>query len=383
MTCKATCHTLAISSHIDKLGFTVPRINPELCIDCQACKRVCPAINDIKTDQPINTFAVSAKEESVLKQTSSGGLASILANLFLENGGIVYGCDGTDISHVQHKRITNLNQLPTIQGSKYIQSDISKIFNNLLTDLRNQKDVLFIGVSCQVAGIKQYLRRDFPNLYTIDIICHGAASQQMLDQNINYHKKKLGLKSIHNVKFRQKYYDSSLTPQIRYGLFFDSNNSHFSFTGIKDPFTYAYSNNQLFRDSCYSCKYTKPERVADITLGDFWKLGQDSILIKQLGVSLCITHTDKGDRLLSKVSDLILIEKRELNEAINGNPQLIEPTKAHTKLRYFRNEYIKNGLYKAVLKTNRKQILKIRLYNIAKKLGITTLRNYFLDKCHK
>lgn len=383
MTCAASCPVGAITVAIDSLGFFIPQINSNTCINCKLCQRVCPAINEVKIASPISTYAASAKDQEIIECTSSGGLATLLAQSVLDAGGVVYGCDGTDIHHVRHIRITESVQLQSIKGSKYVQSDISGIYKYLLKDLKDGRDVLFIGLSCQVAGVKQFAKKEYANLYTIDVICHGAASQKMLSQDILYHKNRLNLSLIQKVKFRNKYFDEKFIPQIRYGLFFDGDNERYSFTGIDDPFTFGYGNNQLFRNSCYSCKYAKVARVADITLGDFWKLGKDSALKDRLGVSLCITHTIKGEKLLKSITDKIDIEIRDISEAINGNPQLVCPTTPSAKLKYFRNLYKHYGLVKAIYKTNRTTILKLKIHKVLWFCGVIKLKHYLLGKCRK
>lgn len=383
MACAASCPVDAITTTTDAFGFSIPQINPNICVNCKLCQRICPAINDVRIANPINTYAASAKDYDILKHTSSGGLATLIAQSFLDDGGVVYGCDGTNIHHVNHRRITELTQLRFIQGSKYIQSDISNIYKEVLEDLKNDKNVLFIGLSCQVAGLNQYLKKEYSNFYTIDIVCHGAASQKMLSQDIIYHKERLNITSIKDVKFRIKSLDEKSTPQIRYGLFFVGDEIRYSITGIDDPFTFGYANNQLFRDSCYNCKYTKTARVGDITLGDFWMLGSDSALKNKLGVSLCITHTLKGEKLLKTIIDKIDIERRTLAEAVIGNPQLVCPSTPSQKLHYFRDLYVNQGLAKAIYNTNRITILKIKVHKILKLCGVIKIKHSILNKCRK
>lgn len=370
MTCAASCPVKAISTAIDSLGFAIPKIDSDICVNCGKCQRVCPSINETDSFPPKNTYAAAAKNSDILKKCSSGGIATIIAQSVIKSGGIVYGCDGTDAYHVRHRRIIDSGHLSSIQGSKYVQSDISGVFKDLLSDLKGGKTVLFIGLSCQVAAIKQYVDYDYPNLYCIDIICHGAASQKMLNQDIDYHLKRLNLESIHDLRFRHKYYDNDSIVRIQYGLFFRSGEVQYSFRSIEDPFTFGYSNNQLSRDSCYLCKYANISRVADLTLGDYWGLNQDSKLKNKLGFSLCITHTEKGNELFNDISEDIDFEERSIEEAIKGNPQLIRPTDPHEKLENFRKIYRKYGLSKAVFMANRKLIIKIRILNIAKRIGL-------------
>lgn len=335
MACQAICPHNAIINVKNKLGFSFPKITQDVCTNCGLCVRICPSLHTPHLNPSDKVYALAAKDTKVLEKCASGGIATLLAKQFIIEGGVVYGCSGEDIEHICHIRIDNVDELYKIQGSKYVQSDIRVTYKQVKQDLLSGLKVLYIGISCQIAGIKNFLIRNFENLYTIDIICHGGASQKMISDDIEYYRRKYHLSAVSNIRFREKVIENSAL-RVKYGLFFSSGNKTFDNVGKDDPFTYGYSQNILFRDSCYNCKYTNLQRVGDLTIGDFWKLGKDAGLYDRLGVSLCLPHTIKGKEMIDKIFNEVDARERTLQEAIHGNPQLIKPTKPGNDMSIFR-----------------------------------------------
>lgn len=376
MACAASCGSNAIEPFVDDIGFKHPRILQDKCIDCGLCQRVCPSVNPPKLVPPLATYAVAAKNHELLRNSASGGVAGLLTARIINQGGVVYGCDGSNILHVQHRRAETLDQAACFSGSKYLQSDISGIYRAVKTDLVNGRTVLVIGISCQIAGLKKYLRKDWDNLYTIGIICHGGASQKMVDDNADYYCKKFGIDNIHNVKFRKKLVDSSGNGRIQYGFYFESDGKQYNNHGFDDPFTFGYGTNILFRDSCYQCHYTRPERVADLTIGDFWGLGADAGFKVAKGVSVAIPHTPKGVKMIDSLSSSSRIVPRDFAEAVSGNPQLIKPTRPGFYLKKFRRDFPEKGFARALKGIRKRFLWRVRIASRLKRFGMPSLASH-------
>lgn len=373
MACAASCGSNAIETVVNDIGFRHPRIIQDKCIDCGLCQRICPTVNPPLLAPPLETFAVAAIDRMVLSNSASGGAAGLLTAWIINRGGVVYGCDGTDIGHVSHRRAETLTDAACFAGSKYLQSDISSIYPAVKADLLNGRDVLVIGVSCQIAGLKKYLRKDWDNLYTIDIICHGAASQKMVDDNAEYYCSELGVGALQNVNFRKKIVDPEGSGRIQYGFYFDVDGRKYDNHGFDDPFTFGYGTNLLFRDCCYQCPYTRSERVADLTVGDFWGLGDDAGFRCADGVSVVMSHTSKGGEMVEVLRSRAKIVQRDFAEAATGNPQLLTPTRPGFYLKKFRRDYPEKG-FAASLKSIRKRFLwRVRIASRLKKYGLSAL----------
>lgn len=116
---------------------------------------------------------------------------------------MVYGACGEDIFHVRHVRIDRPEEVERIRGSKYVQSDVEGIFPSVRRDLQQGLKVLFTGTPCQVGGLKGYLQQEYDNLLTLDLVCHGVPSQQMLNENISYYTHQKDGRKI-RLEFRRK-----------------------------------------------------------------------------------------------------------------------------------------------------------------------------------
>ena len=123
-------------------------------------------------------YAVKHKDEMIRAASRSGGIFTALSDQVLSNGGVVYGCVLTEEFDAVHIRTDNAEDRNRMRGSKYIQSKLGDTFKSVKTDLDAKKSVLFSGTSCQVAGLKKYIGKEYDNLFCVDIVCHGVPSKK-------------------------------------------------------------------------------------------------------------------------------------------------------------------------------------------------------------
>ena len=363
--CESICTHNAISMVVDRVGFVYPQVNETKCISCGLCSKVCPIINDVALREPINSFvAVSTDNEEQLSSTS-GGLASTFARYIIsEKQGIVYGCTGENCHHVRHIRIDKTADLYKLKGSKYVQSDISGIYNYVKKDLSDGKIVLFIGTPCQNAGLKSYLRRDYDNLYCVDFVCHGVPSQKMLSDHINtlklkdkantasFRYKEKGKKSRYLLTITNKY--KSLLYRKGYRV---------------DLYMSGFLLGLFYRDSCYSCKFATSKRVSDLTIGDYWDKAKEynALINSNDGLSQMHINSEKGQKLINELSTKIASEPIELEKLLKHSLQLQEPMKRHEKHGLFMQLYPNEGFKKAckiAMASNYKAFRKQRVLDI-------------------
>lgn len=355
--CKSICPKDAISIEIDQTGKEIPNINKDKCIDCGLCKEVCPELNSVNRNCAKYSIAAVQKERGD-RLSSSGGVATALAEKIIDKGGVVIGCASLE-GKVQHVIAQNSSELKALKGSKYVYSRNGKTYKEIKEILESKKIVLYVGTPCQVAGLKNFLRKDYVNLFTVDLICHGVPPFKYLSEHIES-------------KVKNKKWDRVTFRGIRdfYLSVYDNDKIVYSRKSKEDLYFSAFLDGLTYRENCYTCQYANPERVGDITLGDFWGLNRNSLQVKMQGrISVCLPNSEKGEKLLLECEDILFMEKRPFNEAVNekqGN--LIRPSKRHEDRDEFLTLYRQYGFDKAVSKTSLgKQVKKTRIKNILMK----------------
>ena len=366
--CYNICPKNAIEMKEDELGYIYPNINKKNCIDCKLCEKVCPTLNESEFKAPQKCYAAKVNDDEKLKKSTSGGIATALSEEIIRNNGIVYGAAYLDNCEVNHIRVTELEELDKLKGSKYVHSYVQNTYQLVKEDLLKNNEVLFIGTPCQIDGLRKYLMKEYENLYLVDLICHGVPSQKFLKEEVYRCANTL---DIDRVNFRDKTF-SDFTFSIN-----KNKKDIYSQIWIKNPYFYAFMKSITYRENCYLCQYAKKERISDITIGDFWGLKEDSNFYKERkkGLSVILPITDKGLRLLNRVEKMIIVEERTIKEAIDGNDQLRTPAIKSKDRKKFISYYAdnksffksykkacKNNYYKQIIKSNKfvKKILELR-----------------------
>ena len=222
----------------------------------------------------------------------------------------VYGAT-LENNHVYHKRITTFEEVPMLMNSKYIQSETVGIWKNIKDDLKQGYWVLFSGTPCQVAALYAYLgkERNHERLLTIEVVCHGVASQEALDIHLqHFHSKKIY--SFRNKEEGQGWITSQCTTIERDG-------HSYRFIRKEDVFYKIFASWLLDRKSCSNCQYSSLNRVADITLADFWGGARD-FREYELGVNVIVANNSKADTFVRGSKDLEVYGST-LYKAINSN----------------------------------------------------------------
>lgn len=332
--CMNRCPSSAISKDVDSQGRTIPSINRELCVKCGACVRVCPVNNPVELRTPYLCIAAQRPEKDIREKSSSGGVSAALAETILESGGVCYGAAVKKGGVVTHTKVSTLPEAEALRSSKYVQSDIGYSYKSVKENLKSGKKVLFTGTPCQIAGLKNFLGKDYDNLYCVDLICHGVPPMKYLEEHYRLFTDN---SSIDGVSFRN--------PKI--GFYFSINcdgNTVYEADRFQDTYFYAFFNAMSYRENCYSCTYAVHNRCSDITLGDFWGIDRTSLSkIKNGYISVILINTQKGEELFNRTKTKLTYEERELQEAVSGNNQLRAPSVRHKKRSEFIRAYESTG----------------------------------------
>lgn len=325
--CANICSHNAIVMAEDSEGFLFPEINEAKCVNCGLCEKICPAVGNKQENANINQIAylVTTNEKKFYYKSATTGLCTMLSMSVVENGGKVFGVKLDESTwHAKHICIDDTKGVDEIRNSKYIQSELGDSFSKAKDYLTNGIRVLFIGTPCQIAGLKAYLGKDYENLLTIDLICHGVYSNKLLKEEIKYWEKKFHGK-VTNFRFRSKRkYPWSKGGVINFDLTRLFLTCHYEFLAPYSPTyrCYAYSVdgiNYNLRESCYACPFRGKGRYGDITIGDSWGVPLeryfDSKKALRNGVSQVFVNNIKASHALSLISRSFEIKEISIDEA--------------------------------------------------------------------
>ena len=281
-------------------------IDPEKCVNCGLCERVCQQLHPASLKEPIAWRQGWASDPEERATSSSGGVAAAISKAFVQHGGLVCSC-AFQRGRFGFEVAGTVEDLRRFKGSKYVKSDPSGAYREVRTLLRKGRKVLFIGLPCQVSSMRNFCC-DNANLYTIDLICHGTPSPKILDAYLGEHG--ISLSEIVDIRFRKK-------SRIAVENSFES----VEVPGVTDRYSIAFLGGLDYTENCYWCVYAHRKRVSDITLGDSWGSELDGIMD---GISLALCQTEKGKELLEGLG--VELRDVDLEKAISANGQLDHPT---------------------------------------------------------
>ena len=324
--CENVCPKGCITMSEDSLGYNRPIIDNSNCIDCGLCSKRCVIVHPTEIVAPVTTFAAVRSDKDKIKMSSSGGVFAAVAEQLISKGWMVAGCIIDTNLNPRHVLTADIKELRRMYGSKYVQSDTSGIYKSVKDALAMGRKVLFSGTPCQVAAIKRHTKNN-ENLLTIDVICHGVPNVKMFHSSLELYNRD----SIKDFLFRDKKQGWTFNNLIVYkdGSLKKINHR------LSSYMTY-FLQGETYRDSCYECPYAKPERGADITIGDFWGVvGRRADLKEKIdiekGVSCLLVNSDKGRNAIE--SSGIELFKVSYEDIKDGNEPLNHPSK-HTDKRY-------------------------------------------------
>lgn len=341
--CANICSHGAITMSPDALGFLYPVVDKKKCVNCGLCEKVCSFNDHYDCSSNLRDPEVYGARHKNMREieTSRSGAAFIaVSDRILERGGVVYGVGYTDHFRVVHKRAVTKKERNEFKGSKYVQSDLGDVFKQVKSDLKDGLTVLFSGTPCQIAGLKAYIGKQLcQNLFLVDIVCHGAPAPYIWRDYLAYLEEKQGNK-INFVDFRDKQTFGWVAHKETFRF---SNNMQYSVINMKESFSYLFSQNIMFRDSCGICYFCNTKRPSDITLADFWgwEKTDSDFNADNKGVSLVLVNTEKGHKLFKEAEIDLNVISASLKNCLQPNLQC--PTIIHPKRSQFEKDYVKNG----------------------------------------
>lgn len=371
--CVQICPQKCISFIENDRGFLIPKINKEKCINCGLCKKSCPELaKEMNFNEVKEAYAAVIKNTEQQKKSTSGGIFYVLAENILQEGGIVFGVTWNAVDEVSHIAVKNIDDLEKISQSKYVQSNTQKTFFETKKFLDENKKVLYSGTACQIAGLKKFLLKDYQNLYTVEVACHGVPSPGLFKKYIRWREKRENSRIIEYF-FRNRDKHPGGEHYKAKAKFENGKIKYYSIR--KDPYYSAFLNGVTLRETCYECKYKKKKRIADITLCDFWGIEKEKRSFPAyFGCSAVLLNSEKAEKIFENITEKIIFERTDEKLIYLHNNSLINSCKKNNK-NIFENIkedddiFFKKITLKSNLKSNIKAMIKACIpYKILYKL---------------
>ena len=368
-----------ISMKTDSEGFQYPIVDNAKCVECGACESVCPILQKPKCFQELSAVAVQCKDAETLYNSAAGGAFSAIATVTICNGGVAFGA-GYDLSMtVKHMCAETIGELKKFRSSKYVQSDMGDTYRAVKQTLDEGREVCFSGTPCQVAGLKKFLRREYENLITVDLVCKGVASPIVLAQYVENHEFTRKSKVV-GMNFKRKtygYHSSTMSVDFEDG-------TSYSCGGITDPMMRSFRSNICLRPSCAHCRFKGEHRASDLTIFDCWHFtelsGQPD---DEKGHTSVLIHSEKGKKRIDVCRDMLNVFKIDAEQAITLDVVMVRNCVIMHPMRdKFMEDLVDEGLGKAIhmyipitisdrIKEASKKILyKMGVLSMVKKFGV-------------
>lgn len=332
--CFNICPKRCIEMLADSEGFLYPKVNKSECINCGKCEKACPIINsECENENSMQVgFAAYCKDVHLRRQSSSGGIFSLLAEHIISCGGVVFGAAfSDDCKSVFHTFAEKTEELGKFRGSKYAQSSLDDSFKLAKMFLDSGRMVLFTGTPCQISGLYSFLGKDYDRLFTQDLICHGVPSPLIWKKYVES-KEDGYCSTAKKVCFRNKQ-----NSWKRYSLSIDFESGRQYIREFnEDLFMQGFLKNIFLRPSCYCCEFKTVNRMADITLADFWGI-QDILpdMDDERGTSFVWIHSEKGKGLFDCICANTVYKPIDTEQALARNTSAIKSAALPVKRQLF------------------------------------------------
>lgn len=340
--CYNACRKGAITMKEDQYGELHPCVDESLCVGCGLCERSCPELeaNTLERYGKPEIYSCWLKNADDRRESTSGGAAFALSCAIIKKGGHVWGAAYDENMSCCYQEANSIEELRPIQKSKYVQSYVWDCYRKIEKQLKAGDLVLFTGTSCHVKGLRTYLHKDYANLFTMDLVCHGVPGQGVFKKYINWLEEKYGDKVI-NYTPRNKAKDGQERWYYTQATF--KNKGDVKLELRNNGYFVGFQHNLFLRTNCFNCAANGEQRFADFTVADFWGLGKTSPFHHNMerpkGISMMAVNSEKAKALFKEIEESIVFEKRSYEEASVSNTQYYRPAIPSPRRDKFREEW--------------------------------------------
>lgn len=374
LACVNACPAQCIVPRRDREGFNYPVANPDLCIKCGLCERVCPVQNPMEPRKPIEAYAARttkhlAANSITADKTSSGGIFPSLATKFVQEGGVVYGAAFAPDLTVEHIEVTDKDGLEKLKGSKYVQSELYSAYEEVKDHLQNNKKVLFSGTPCQIAGLKKYLGNQTEGLLTVDVACHGVPSPGLWEKYVK------AFEETHHCKLKSVNFRDKVRSWRQYDVVYtNTQNEDIRIAAEDDIFLSLFRQDMTLRPSCYNCPSRNGRSGSDITLADLWSVHRTAPhMDDDRGTSLVLVNSEQGRAQIEalKIEEICKVDPAEAVKENGGfAEEVVIPAKREeffkgvhsTKnlIKYMKGYIVRTPLHKKIYRKIRRALSKMK-----------------------
>lgn len=341
--CYNVCPKAAITMRTDNYGESHPFVNAGKCIHCGLCEKVCPALNKVtltQNEKPL-VYCCWLKDANRRKESTSGGAAFAIARTIIEKGGHVWGAAYDQDMNVRYTEANTIEELGAIQKSKYVQSIVGDSFKAIKSELDAGEYVLFAGTGCHVMGLRAFLRKDYPRLFTMDLVCHGVPGQGVFQKYRQWIEHRHG--DVMTAYIPRPKRESDGQEIGYYALAKFKNIGDLKLTGLDNSYFVGFQHNLFLRSACHDCKANGERRYSDFTVADFWGLGKVAPFKpykeRTLGISMLALNSEKARLLFEVFKDDMVYELRSYKEASFSNTQYYKSAVPSPLREKFRNDF--------------------------------------------
>lgn len=376
--CYSSCPQKAIQMQPDREGFLYPSIDKSLCVQCGICEKICPVLNKPSVPETVPvSYVVRTKNEGELLESTSGGFVSPLFRYVTGKGGYVCAATYDEDFKVRHMIFKDDLELQQIRGSKYVQSSLDDVFRQIKGLLDKGSMVCFIGTTCQVSGLKSFLRKDYDRLILVDLVCHGTPSPKLWDKYLEFQKEKNG--EIRTINFRNKtygYHGGTMK------IVFENGKAYYGSARV-DYMLKSFFGEIASRKSCYSCSFKTLNRCSDFTIYDSWHAGE---LVAELkdddkGFTNLIIQSERGRQIFEEIKNGYEYYITDTERAVSLDGVMVRNSAVpHTDRNAFYqdidsypidklvNKYLPIGFRDRVIERLKIVIYRLGLFRLVKKL---------------
>ena len=374
--CEAVCPTQSISFQGEGF-FKMPVIDEQTCIECGRCENVCKKVRSEFLSEEISFeqqfFCAYNTDNNERALASSGGVGGALAELAIKKGWLVCGAAfGEDMS-LSHILSDDTDILTRIRGSKYLQSNVTGIYEKIVAAAKQGRQTLFIGTPCQCEALRSVLpAKNSADVLMCAIVCHGVNSQKVWKDYVKSLQQKYKSKLTgYNFRSKDKGWKIGV---LRSRISFENKKETIQ-PAWRDLFMTWFGKHYIQQESCFHCPYRIPQRYADLTIGDFW--GVENILPdlpSHNGVSVLVVSSERGkdfalaaDKLTLIKVDARLTSEKALRGFVERRDEDLRQKEIKRRLE-FEKEYKESGFGKMAQKYAVETYLHHFIYKVRYKL---------------